>query len=268
MARYCGRAGFQRRTNNSGRGKTLTVLTRIWLTVPEQVESLRDRALKCLAAANGENRLAVHWAMVVATHPFFFDVATHVGKLLALHGHANRSQIKRRMTESWGDRSTAERTIQDVLKSMAQWGVLKSGPEKGSLVARNPIQVSEELAELLVHGVMLSQGRGRLPEPPGTGPRRLRAPLGRPFGLPLCPGKNGRPLGCFFAVVSAGALLPALVLLMNSPPILRNLRRGTDRAGGGSRCSSCGFHGKRLGGDPALRSASSTRLRSVFTRWG
>ena len=27
-------------TNSSGRGKTLTVLTRIWLTVPEQVEPL------------------------------------------------------------------------------------------------------------------------------------------------------------------------------------------------------------------------------------
>lgn len=148
-------------TNNSGRGKTLTVLTRIWLTVPDQVESLRDRALKSLAAANGENRVAVHWAMVVATHPFFFDVATHVGKLLALHGQANRSQIKRRMTESWGDRSTLERTIQHVLKSMAQWGVLKPGSEKGSLVvARDPIRVSEEIAELLVHGVILSQGRG------------------------------------------------------------------------------------------------------------
>lgn len=148
-------------TNNSGRGKTLTVLTRIWLAVPEHVEPLRDRALKCLSAASGENRVAVHWAMVVATHPFFFDVATHVGKLLALHGQASRSQIKRRMTESWGDRSTLERTIQHVLKSMAQWKVLKPGSERGSLVvARNPIQVSEEIAELLVHGVMLTQGRG------------------------------------------------------------------------------------------------------------
>jgi hypothetical protein len=148
-------------TNNSGRGKTLTVLTRIWLTVPDSIESLRGRALMCLAAANGENRVAVHWAMVVATHPFFFDVATHVGKLIALHGQADRSQIKRRLTESWGDRSTLERTIQHALKSMAQWGVLRSGSRKGSLViARNPIQVSEEIAELLVHGVMLSQGRG------------------------------------------------------------------------------------------------------------
>ncbi len=147
-------------TNSSGRGKTLTVLTRIWLIVPDDVQTLRENALKGLASADGENRLAIHWAMVIATHPFFFDVATHVGKLLALHGQANRSQIKRRMTESWGDRSTLERTIQHVLKSMAQWGVLHSGSEKGSLVAaRNPIPVSEEISELLVHGVLLSQGR-------------------------------------------------------------------------------------------------------------
>jgi hypothetical protein len=150
-------------TNNSGRGKTLTVLTRIWLTVPTKNEPLRASAIKCLSSANGENRVAVHWAMVIATHPFFFDVATHVGKLLALHGQANRTQIKRRMTESWGDRSTLERTIQHVLKSMAQWRVLRPGSEKGSLVlARKPIRVSEEIAELLVYGAMLSQGRGML----------------------------------------------------------------------------------------------------------
>ncbi|WP_051379679.1 hypothetical protein [Bradyrhizobium murdochi] len=150
-------------TNSSGRGKTLTVLTRIWLTVGDQVGPLRTTALKRLTSAGGENRVAIHWAMVIATHPFFFDVATHVGKLLALHGQANRTQIKRRMTESWGDRSTLERTIQHVLKSMTQWGVLHAGSEKGSLVtSRTPIQTSEEIAELLIHSVLLSQGRGML----------------------------------------------------------------------------------------------------------
>jgi len=167
-------------TNSSGRGKTLTVLSRIWLTVPEQVEPLRIRALKCLAAANGENRLAVHWAVIVATHPFFFDVATHAGKLLSLHGQASRSQIKRRMTESWGDRSTLERTIQHVLKSMAQWRVLEPGSEKGSLhIASKPIHASEEISELLVHGVLLSQGCGM------SLPQLVRHPALFPFKLQL-----------------------------------------------------------------------------------
>jgi hypothetical protein len=43
-------------------------------------------------------------------NPFFFDVATHMGKLIKLQGQANRSQIKRRMSGTRGDRSTLERS--------------------------------------------------------------------------------------------------------------------------------------------------------------
>lgn len=167
-------------TNSSGRGKTLTVLSGIWLTVPDQVRPLRDKALKCLTTTSGQERVAVHWAMTVATHPFFFDVATNVGKLLALHGQASRSQIKRRMTESWGDRSTLERTIQHVLKSMTQWGLLRPGPVKGTLLpAGRRVPISGYLAELLVHGVLLSQGAGM------TLPQAADHPALFPFRLQL-----------------------------------------------------------------------------------
>lgn len=148
-------------TNNSSRGKTLTVLIRIWVSVPFQAEPLRQAALKCIASTSGDKRIGVHWAMVVGTHPFFFDVATHVGKLIKLNGQANRSQIKRRMTEAWGDRSTLERTIQHVLRSMSQWGLLRAGEENGSLIG--PVQrlnISDEVGKLLIHAVLLSHGKG------------------------------------------------------------------------------------------------------------
>jgi hypothetical protein len=148
-------------THNSSRGKTLTVLTRIWDEVPEQAKPLKRAALKCVAATTGEGRIAVHWAMAAGTHPFFFDVATHVGKLLKLQGQANRSQIKRRMTESWGDRSTLERTIQHVLRSLAQWGLLRAGDETGSLVGPpQRVRTSDEVGQLLLHSVVLGHGRG------------------------------------------------------------------------------------------------------------
>lgn len=148
-------------THNSSRGKTLTVLTRIWVSVPLQAEPLKQAALKCVASTSGDKRIGVHWAMAAGTHPFFFDVATHVGKLTKLHGQANRSQIKRRMTEAWGDRSTLERTIQHVLRSMSQWGLLRSGEENGSLIG--PVQrinMSDEVGNLLAHAVLLSHGKG------------------------------------------------------------------------------------------------------------
>ena len=148
-------------TNNSSRGKTLTVLTRIWVSVPKQAEPLKRQALKCVTSASGEKRIGIHWAMVAGTHPFFFDVAMHVGKLIKLHGLANRSQIKRRMTETWGDRSTLERTIQHVLRSMAQWGLLRAGEEDGSIIG--PIQrisLGDEVSQLLLQAVLLGHGKG------------------------------------------------------------------------------------------------------------
>jgi hypothetical protein len=148
-------------THSSGRGKTLTVLTRIWLVVPEQTEPLRIAALRSIVSATGEQRIAIHWAMVIGTHPFFCDVAANVGKLLTLNGQANRSQIKRRMTEAWGDRSTLERTIQQVLRSMVQWGLLRLGQGKGSLLAPlRRIPVNDEVSELLLHAVLLGHGHG------------------------------------------------------------------------------------------------------------
>ena len=148
-------------TNNSGRGKTLTVLTRIWVSVPPRAEPLKQAVLKSITSSSGEQRVGIHWAMVAGTHPFFFDVATNVGKLIKLHGMANRTQIKRRMTEAWGDRSTLERTIQHVLRSIAQWGLLYPGTEHGSLIGpAQRIHVDEEVGQLLVHSVLLGQGNG------------------------------------------------------------------------------------------------------------
>jgi len=131
------------------------------VSVPKQAEPLRRAALQCVPNASGENRIAVHWAMVAGTHPFFFDVATHVGKLLKLNGQANRSQIKRRLTETWGDRSTLERTIQHVLRSMGQWGLLRAGEEQGSIVGpTRRIRTNDQVSQLLLHSVLLGHGKG------------------------------------------------------------------------------------------------------------
>jgi hypothetical protein len=148
-------------TNNSGRGKTLTVLTRIWVSVPKQAQPLKQAALKCVASTSGEERIGVHWAMVAGTHPFFFDVATHVGKLIKLHGQANRSQVKRRMIETWGDRSTLERTIQHVLRSLTQWRLLRPGEEHDSLIGPpRRISIGNDVGQLLIHSILLSGGKG------------------------------------------------------------------------------------------------------------
>ena len=65
-------------------------------------------------------------------------------------------------------------------------------------------------------------------------PRRLRAPLGRPFGLPLCPGLNGFRFLSFFSVPSVTdlprvlAISPSEFMLCSQHKIAK-LSRGSIR---------------------------------------
>jgi hypothetical protein len=144
---------------HSGRGKTITVLSRIWLA-PASTD-LGKRALRALddAASPGE-RLAIHWAMCAATHPFFVDVVAAVGRLVKMQGDVSQAQVTRRVAETWGDRSTLHRAVQRVCRSLIAWGVLQETPTRG--MYRIPAQrlVSGPAARLLVEAI-LTGGRSQ-----------------------------------------------------------------------------------------------------------
>ena len=117
--------------SHSARGKTMTVLMHLWVLVPERLVPLRDDGLLLLRATVERDRLPLHWGMGLATYPFFRDVVATTGRLLSLQGRAPLSQIVRRMTESWGTRSTVTRAVQRVVRSFVAWGVVVETGEQG-----------------------------------------------------------------------------------------------------------------------------------------
>ena len=151
-------------TNNSARGKTVTVLRHIWSSVPESCARLRDRAALLLAGTAPENRIAIHWAMMTATYGFFLAVAEHAGRLLSLQGSFTLVQITRRMSEDWGDRSTLSRAVQRIVRSMVQWGVLLDSSDKGVYEGTGKaITLSGECSELLLEAVLVHLGGSSIP---------------------------------------------------------------------------------------------------------
>jgi hypothetical protein len=149
------------KTAQSARGKTLTVLSRVWLTVPVAAEALRNSAVPLVGRASGNERLAIHWAMMSAAYPFFVDIAGNVGKLVGLNGEFSLSQLTRRLIEVWGDRSTLRPATQRTVRSMVQWGVLRDAKKPGRyLPLQKRIVVSAGLAELLVEGVLIASKAG------------------------------------------------------------------------------------------------------------
>jgi len=168
-------------TFNSNRGKTVTVLCHIWSSVPAECEALRDRAAQALRDSSKEARLAVHWAMMVATYPFFGDLAEHTGRLLNLQGNANLVQLARRMREGWGDRATLRAIVQRLTRSMVRWGALMPGDQRGVCErAMTPTRVPEPHAELLLEALLIHRGSGSIPVD-----QALRHPMFFPFSLEI-----------------------------------------------------------------------------------
>ena len=147
---------------HSGRGKTITVLSRVWLKPKE--DGIRSRALAAIASAGAEERLAIHWAMCAAAHPFFVDVAAAVGRLLRLQGEFAQTQAVRRVAERWGDRTTLHRAVQRTCRTFIDWGVLRETKVRGVYEPSSErIVVSDAAARLLVEAILIGGVRSSAP---------------------------------------------------------------------------------------------------------
>ena len=149
---------------NSARGKTVTVLNHIWGDVPPAAIALRTRALSQLEAATVDERLALHWAMMVGTYPVFTDVAAAAGRLMTLQGSFSLAHLTRRLVGTWGERSTLTRAAQRIVRSMIQWGVLRDTDTRGMYEAVPSVRViGPEIGVLMLEALLVDAEEASIP---------------------------------------------------------------------------------------------------------
>lgn len=166
-------------TPHQARGKTATVLLHVWARVPADVAPLRDDARALLSGRSGRDRLPLHWGLCLAGYPFFRDVAAATGRLLALQRSASLARIVRRVTETWGARTTVTRAAQRIVRSFVDWGVLEETDARGVFAPASRIVAGGgEIGPWLVEAALASTGRRAVPL--GA---LLRTPACFPFDL-------------------------------------------------------------------------------------
>lgn len=162
------------------REKIVTILIKVWLRPPAELESLRVGGLELLKRVPRPDHLAVHWGMVMAVYPFWSAVAIQVGRLLRLQGSAAAAHVQRRVREQYGERETVSRATRRVLRSYMDWGVLKKTGEKGVYFADPALSIDDSrliawLVEASLH--LRSSGSATLKElldSPSIFPFRLK----------------------------------------------------------------------------------------------
>jgi hypothetical protein len=149
---------------NSDRGKTMTVLTRIWAKVPPAVEPLKIRAVAAFQTSKARDHLALHWAMAIASYPIFSDVAATAGRLLTLQDTFSLAQLTNRMVAQWSERPVLVKSTQRIIRSLVDWGALTDTETKGVYArAPKPLSVSGEIALLLCDALLLDNEHHALP---------------------------------------------------------------------------------------------------------
>lgn len=144
------------------RAKTRSVLMRTWALPRAETRELLKSALKLWPHVPAPQRLALHWGLLIANYPFVFDAATHIGRLLRLHDTVELSQVTRRITEMWGQRTTVPRAVQRIVRSLVDWKALTEAKERGAFAKRaKPIDVANsDLSRWLVEAVVVAS-RGK-----------------------------------------------------------------------------------------------------------
>ncbi len=137
-------------------------LMKIWSSPDPELIPFRDASLAFLRE-NPSMALAVHWGMISAVYPFWFNVARQTGRLLALQEQVTQTQIINRLKEQYGDRQTVSRYARYVIRSFVAWGALKDSDSKGCYRKSNPITVSNPIIlSLLVEATLYAHNDGKM----------------------------------------------------------------------------------------------------------
>ncbi|WP_303674808.1 hypothetical protein [Vampirovibrio chlorellavorus] len=158
-------------------------LMKIWAAPEQELLPFRDASLAFLQE-HPSMALAVHWGMISAVYPFWFNVARQTGRLLALQDQVTQTQIINRLKEQYGDRQTVSRYARFVIRSFVAWGFLKDSKAKGCYEKANLVCITDvKMAILMLESAIMAT-----PESKCSLGLLLNNPAFFPFQLPVMTG--------------------------------------------------------------------------------
>jgi len=155
-----------------------------WFSPEKDLVPFRDDALSLARNLQPEHWMPIHWAVISASYPFWFNVAKQVGRLLNLQDQITQSQVFGRLKEQYGDRETVARNARYAVRSFVAWGVLIDSEAKGCYEKTTSMHIPDfELAILLFESALHATPDAKCPL--GL---LLNNPAFFPFNLPVISG--------------------------------------------------------------------------------
>lgn len=133
--------------------KTREILMNIWVRTSEENNKLKELALTLFNTNKSSNKLVAHWCMMIISYPVFGDIVTAIGKMADKQYDITTAQVKARMFDVWGERSTLFHSIDKNIKTLKDIGAL--GTIKTGLYEPVSIEIKDERAITLIVATLL-----------------------------------------------------------------------------------------------------------------
>lgn len=141
-------------SSDTNRRKTREILLLPWTAEDAALDALRPYALE-LAKTHPYELLALHWGMLVVAFPMFGDLVRLVGKLCEYQDEFTSAQLKLKVLDEWGERSTVVKGSEKMLASLNAIGVVKR-VKQGRYELAPRVAVDEDLSLFLLQADMLA----------------------------------------------------------------------------------------------------------------
>ncbi|RKZ67547.1 MAG: hypothetical protein DRR16_06045 [Candidatus Parabeggiatoa sp. nov. 3] len=145
-------------TRTGARQKAIGILSKIWVNVPQPLESFRNEGLTILKRTPKSMHLAVHWGMAMAVYPFFAVVAEQVGRLLRLQQYVSTAQLRKRLGEKMGEREPIIEAARKLMRCWVEWGVLADTGKRGTYTAAGQSLITDiQLTTWLLESALIAR---------------------------------------------------------------------------------------------------------------
>lgn len=154
LAPYISGADSKRKTKNS--------LSGAWVKYDPTTEAFKQQGHALFRSATKDERLAVHYGMLVASYPFFLSSGRILGRLFKLQDEITTTEFNRRVIEIIGDRDSIKRAAARYLQSLSEWGLLQRIGESTFAPAKIIRLSNPDLITWLYASVLYKGDRDRL----------------------------------------------------------------------------------------------------------
>lgn len=132
--------------------KTREILMTIWVYENKYSTRIKDAAL-ALFRQYPDQALVIHWCMILAAYPVFMDMCKLIGKMSEFQDEITLAQIKQKLFDEWGERTTLFHSIDKLMATMKDFDVLTSEKPGRYQIQKHAVR-NERITSFMVYTVM------------------------------------------------------------------------------------------------------------------